>query len=66
MNSVLLHVDPCENGRESWCRVHIFRDGRSTMNDLSWPLALRILPRLLARHGVEMPDGFWWGRIVRL
>lgn len=46
-----LRCIPCENDREQWARVITCRGDNVLVSELSWPLARRILPKLLARYG---------------
>jgi hypothetical protein len=54
--------EPCQNDRDGhWCRVWTFRGAEARVSDLSWALARRIVPRLLAMHGAEVPPGLFNG-----
>lgn len=60
-------VVPCrDNRRNAWCRVVTNRGEVTRLNDMSWPLARRIVPKLLARYGAEVPVGFWGGCVPAL
>lgn len=65
---MLLICTQAESCRESWCRVFTLRPGdtQARISDLSWQLARRIIPRLLARHGITEAPGLFAGAIVRL
>lgn len=63
----MLRCEPCGCPYDGivWVRLHLVRDGRHKMIDLSWPFATKYVPRLLMRHGItdELP-GLWHGRPV--
>lgn len=51
---------PCNDCRgRSWARIVTNRVEKTRLNDLSWELAYRIVPKLLARYGQQVPAGFW-------
>lgn len=47
-----VRVVPCSNERESWARVITCRGEDVLYSELSWPLARRIVPKLLERYGI--------------
>ncbi len=60
-----LRVQPCENAHgETWARVWTARGESIYVSNIRWPLAWRLVPQLLARYGVPVPAGLWWGTIV--
>ena len=62
----LICCQPCSNDREAWYRVHTIRDGVHRMNELSIPLARRIVPKLWERYGLDTTGMFaGQSRIVR-
>lgn len=53
--------EQCSNDRDGvWVRVWTWRGDEPLISDLSWSLAQRLVPRLLARYGVvgRLP-GMW-------
>lgn len=63
---VAFAVERCQNERETWCRVVIGRGSDAPAYcELSWPLALRILPKLAERYGYPADDhaGLFAGRV---
>ncbi len=61
MTLQLIVCEPCANDREAWCRVWTVRDDRESVSELSWHLARRIVPKLLARYGRPTPPGLFHG-----
>ena len=57
-------IEPCQNDRDGyWCRViTLWRYRGKCVSELSWPLALRLVPKLLASHGIEDIAGWVHGR----
>lgn len=60
-----LRCEPCENTHgQCWARVWTVRDGIALISDMAWPLARRLLPRLMERYGVIDLGGLYHGRCI--
>lgn len=57
---ILIYCEPVESDRSAWCRVHTVRlengTSRHRINELSWPCAYRIVPKMLRNNGAIEPD----------
>ena len=55
-------IAQCRRGFAAWCRVWVARPGQEpTISELAWPLAIRIVPQLCARYGIEEQAGMFGG-----
>lgn len=62
-----LRLEPCDNScRQTWLRVWTVRGNHVHLSELSWTLARRLIPRLLARYGVTDLAGLFTGRLFSL
>lgn len=59
-----IRCEPAGDGFEAWCRVWTYRGDEVHISELSWPLARRIVPRLLARYGIGTPPGLFAGTAI--